>query len=1375
MYDWKRFWCPREGRIQLDDDGFLLDPDSKAAAYYDAGVVPFEKIAALPCLALLGEPGLGKSTAKDREIESVQKIVSQTGDYLISADLREYGTDSTLRQKIFESPKFWGWKHGSGNMHLFLDSLDECLLRVENVAAVLLSELRGLPVSRLRLRIVCRTADWFPTLELGLKELWGEQSVGVFELALLRRCDVVSAAIAEGVTDPDALLKQIDALGAGPFASRPVTLRFLLNLHLNGKPLPANRIQMYREGCKQLCETSQNRRDARRYGKLTASERLRVASRLAAITQCCNRNAIWTGHDQGGVPPEDVVLDTIVDGTEGEARDLMQWNIEAVRETIGETGLFSSRGAHRMGWTHQTYAEFLAADYLHEHKMAPERMLQLILHPDGSGKVVPQLRELAAWLAGMEPTVIRALAKADPEILLRSDVKSISDTDRAGLVANLLASYEAGELWEVGDHRALYRRLQSYGRLGNAHLAEILRPYIADSTRHPTARVAAVDIAQACNLQSLQTELANLALDPAQNYDLRTWAAMTVLIVGNDSAKSALKPLAVGPRQDDPNDELKGFALRSLWPDQLTADELFDCLTRRKRTHFFGSYHRFLDSDIVSSLRSPDLTRAVVWAGHNLGPHPEIDPETALSIKILVRALDHFEDDKVISAIAQTLAKGWDYGTTHPPITEKLQASQPARRRLAQTMLPLVATNNFGALMLLDLCAITWNDLPWLLDELQSEGDIDKQKLLCDVIPRLNNPQDVDTFDAVLVVVKTHPYLQEALRPFLNPVALGSQEAADMRTEYERFQRHQRTPESTPSIPDVTKIKEILAGGKPDRFSHICFVLEQHPANREQDQFEVLKGWSSLPTDLQSQVTVSAYDYLTDYRLPQSPQWWKERSFPYAVLSAYWAFALLRRDAPARFEQLSDQVWHEWAAAAICPFPGESRGEADAIAMAAYRRVPARLLQVFDDIIDGENERHGTIFVLPFLNALWDDRIQNLLVTKLASRTLKPGPLGQILTELLKRGDRDAHRFAVASVSSPESEAHVSITAAAQLVLHTPDAAWSLLWPLFRANGEWGKAVCLEAVHYREMSGEPLAAKLNDDQLADLFLLLLPLAGPWMPAEGGGMVEPSDSLSRWCDSLPRLLADRGSISACAALRRILDSRPDLEVLKWYLKSAEDLARRNTWIPCEPKEIIELARNPAARLVRTGEDLLSVVTESLTRLEALLHGETPAARFLWDESVSKPKDESAISDYIKQHLNFDLIKNGVIVNREVEIRPALGVAKGEETDIHVDVVVPTEQPGILKRISVIVEVKGCWNRDLNHAMETQLVDRYLSEGGFGLYFVAWFACPRWGDDYRREKTPKITIEEARHRFEAQATALSTQTLLVRAVVLDVTLA
>ena len=61
-YPWKRFWCPREGEIFLTDRGYLADPDI-GGSYCNPLLVPFETIADEHCLVLLGEPGIGKSTA----------------------------------------------------------------------------------------------------------------------------------------------------------------------------------------------------------------------------------------------------------------------------------------------------------------------------------------------------------------------------------------------------------------------------------------------------------------------------------------------------------------------------------------------------------------------------------------------------------------------------------------------------------------------------------------------------------------------------------------------------------------------------------------------------------------------------------------------------------------------------------------------------------------------------------------------------------------------------------------------------------------------------------------------------------------------------------------------------------------------------------------------------------------------------------------------------------------------------------------------------------------------------------------------------------------------------------------------------------------
>lgn len=58
IYKWKRFWYPRSGRINLTGFGYLYDPDTDFGHYLNPDLVTFNAIAHLPCLALLGEPGL---------------------------------------------------------------------------------------------------------------------------------------------------------------------------------------------------------------------------------------------------------------------------------------------------------------------------------------------------------------------------------------------------------------------------------------------------------------------------------------------------------------------------------------------------------------------------------------------------------------------------------------------------------------------------------------------------------------------------------------------------------------------------------------------------------------------------------------------------------------------------------------------------------------------------------------------------------------------------------------------------------------------------------------------------------------------------------------------------------------------------------------------------------------------------------------------------------------------------------------------------------------------------------------------------------------------------------------------------------------------
>jgi hypothetical protein len=304
-YSWKRFWVPPTGRLNLDDGGYLLDPDSKWGDINNPDVVPFQAIESKPVLALLGEPGMGKSHTLQEAYESA-KLVGPS----LFIDLHSIGSEYSLDRKLFQRQEFLSWSQGKHPLHLFLDSLDERLLNISHLGSLLVEELKRCSfIENLYLRIACRTAVW------------------------------------------PGILQDQDLMG---------------------------------------------------------------------------------GEEQGN----------------GLA---LQVGEDALRETLNDTALFSSRGPHRMGFAHRSYAEFLAAWYFVKHDVKTERLLGLLRHPeDLEGKIVPQLQGVAAWLAGMNNDVFNTLCKSQPDVLLGADEAGLSLDQREMLVDALLHACERGD-WVDSD------------------------------------------------------------------------------------------------------------------------------------------------------------------------------------------------------------------------------------------------------------------------------------------------------------------------------------------------------------------------------------------------------------------------------------------------------------------------------------------------------------------------------------------------------------------------------------------------------------------------------------------------------------------------------------------------------------------------------------------------------------------------------------------------------------------------------------------------------------------------------------------------------------------------------------------------------------
>lgn len=1394
LYNWKRFWCPRDGNINLSDGGYLYDPDSPYGNISNPDVVPFESIARVPCLILLGEPGIGKSYALHTEKEDILIKIQERHDELIWLDLRSYGDEDRLIRELFDNETINNWKGGTNLLHIYLDSLDECLLRIDQVAALLLDKLTGLPIERLNFRIACRTADWPNGLELGLKQLWGRESVGIYELAPLRRLDVIEAAKINGLIS-ESFINEIDQKEVVSLAIKPVTLNFLINTYQKSGQFPSTQAELYFEGCHLLCEeTSESRRDSRRLGQFTAIQRLTVAGRIAAITIFTRRYAIWTGLDKGDVPQEDIIIEELCGQHEFIGQDELPITEVAVKEALG-TGLFSSRGPNRMGWTHQSYAEFLAARYILENHLTLPQILGLIVHPnDPEQKLIPQLHETAAWLATMEPGVFREIIKIDPEVLLRSDVASANIEDKKRLVKILLKLSSEEKI----TPRFVINR-QQYRKLAHPELAEQLKPYIIDETKSILSRQLAIDIALTCEIKELQGELLEITLNTSQQLPIRVIAAGAISKIADEEIKSQLIPLIDAQGQDDPEDELKGCALIATMPKHITAKDLFSSLSSPKKRNLYGTYKVFLSQYLMEYLKPNDLPVALAWV-KDKEPTAKTDFFfSKLTDSIMYQGWVHLDIPGVLEPFAKAaLSKLQNYKSIvsdkdGDSFRDELITNDTKRRKLVDVMVQIVTKEGqkpirLGALVLS-------KDVLWMIDRLQSADSNELRKIWAKLINLAYDYRDTSQTEAIVSVSKTTPELAEGVARYINPIELDSPEAKRLKEDYLESQKWEK-PRTPPLLepPPKERIVSLL-----DKFEfgdlnawwllNMEITLEPH-STYYGDEFESdltnLPGWMEANEVTKKRIIEAAKRYILEGD-PKTDEWIGKQILYRPAYAGYRALSLLLQESPEFTISMSPDVWKKWAPMILAyPISGgiEEREHADVMVNKAYQYASHEIIKTLTFLIDKENEKHDFIHIINRIEVCFDKLLGDSILVKANDIKLKPSCMGDLLRILLEKGVEGAQEFAEALIQVPLPgdglERKRAIIAAQKLFAYAQDAGWDVVWPAIQYDPEFAREVIAGIANEVSFFKTLIGHNLEENQLADLYILLVH-EYPYdedPKYEEAHAVGPREQIAHFRDAVLNSLKTRGTEDSYKEIQRISSIFPEIEWLKWVSQEARIITLRDTWIPPRSCDILTIVNDSSKRLVQNGEQLLHVVMESLARLEAKLQGETPASIDLWNELPDKkyrPKDENRFSDYIKRHLDEDLTQKGIVVNREVEIRRGTGGGTGEITDIHVDAVIKNASGEVYDNIALIIENKACWNTKLYESMETQLVNRYLKDNNcrYGLYFVGWFFCPQWDEsDERKQKCSKIDIHGARRVFDDQAIKLSVGGKLVMAMVINV---
>jgi hypothetical protein len=1336
---------------------------------------------------------MGKSHEIGMQFGALQ---SESGSVLFR-NLRQYDSTQSLKEDLFLDSEFQRWASGDGSLTLALDSLDEALLEIGVLATWLVNQLQRYPTDRLRLRIACRTAHWPQVVEDGLCRIWPGDQFGVFELAPLTAAEVVSAAVSRDL-DPAAFMAEVARHDAAGLAGKPTTLRFLLDVFARHEALPETRTDLYALGCLLLCEEDEERRVSRRAGRLTPDERLAVARRIAAATVFGNRAAIWRGADPSAAPSAELPRSELIGGSEpGAGGNRVTVTLREIEETLG-TGLFSGRAGTSLGWAHQTYAEFLAAQWVVANNLSLPQIESLIKHPDDpDGRFIPQLKETIAWLAGLHDEVRTVVLATEPDLLLQSDTERLTDEARAAVIDALLDATARGELrWPPFGSRRRYERLVHPGA------AEQLARYALDRSQPIDVRELAIEIGRYTGGTSIAGPCADIAMNVSEPLVLRVEAARLVAALGDAQSRRRLLPLAVEPKEDDKEDDLKGTALRAVWPDHLDADGLFAALTFPKVGNRSGSYDAFL-SELASELHAELLPTGLRWATEAV---ESLTQRGSLAAAIVRAAWEHIQQPEILAPFTEyavgclagyrDLLPGnpaWELGSPDAWRTER-------RRLLVRSVVD--AEGEKASRLLVNShhtrqSLVVPDDLDWLLEQASAASASNPVGAVWAALVReLSNLSLPEDFERVYAH-RSSPHISDVFSRAWKPVLLQSSHADALRQEYAEYEKTRlrystRPPTREVELPSADRVRELLSGeADPTRArepGEAWFAVAQELMRTvDGSEFHLHRypdggpTWELLGVEAKDQVLAAAHDYIRD-RAGSAGQRTAEGKQTWGTWAGYKAFQLLEAQAPGRLDAVPRDAWEAWA-----PFIVAERGDsnderrrAEGVALLGrtYAAAPGTVLEAVRVRLLAEDDKDGTIWSLNDFEPLWDERFGAAMLALLQGSALNPNSVKVLLGALLDRNVDGAVLYARSLLSTPLPRQRVARThalaAAEALLLHAPADGWSVLKSILRRPGTFRRDLALASGH-RYL----LLDRYSEDQLADIFAWLtaeFPYPDPWYV--GMHSPGPEDEARRWRGDAIRALEARTTPAGTKALKRLRREFPELEWLSQTILRAKETLRRDTWQAPGVGQIIALSESSSRRLVESGGQLMGLVLESLERYQGELQGELPAVSALWDNlghGKYRPKDEQELSDAIARHLRSDLRGRGVVVGREVVIRRGgAGGVPGHRTDIYVTAA-RGGRSGDRSTVTVILEVKGSWHDELLTAMETQLAGDYLArnpECQHGLYVVGWYLCSRWKDDVGKRRTRRHrSAEELASRLSAQAESLSSGDRIIRAFVLD----
>ena len=999
------------------------------------------------------------------------------------------------------------------------------------------------------------------------------------------------------------------------------------------------------------------------------------------------------------------------------AQDLMQSHL-----------MVPAAGGYR--FADRTLAEYLAAAFLDELLRASggeDSLWRTLLTLDVAGEtfVAPQLRGVAAWLGELNAEAFDVILRSEPSVLLEND---------------FAAHHPGGSeqlFWRVLDDDALLRTA-SYSRqvlawsYVNADGGNELRRRIA-SGQPSEVRRRAFEFIRGARLRDFDAEVVAVLQDPDEDEIIRYWASACL-----DSGVSAehlmtLKQATLSRRlADDQDHRVLGNVLSILWPHQLGGDEIFAALVP-PTSHGILEYEGFLVTSLIRKMNPADLPRAAQWlasaissdewerfhAGGLLEQQAEAfeaaltDEQQAGDRAELIVALAELlgpaseERFDLAGAVRDSLSLG-DLKRLASRLVELADAHRAPPSWTIKSLIesrPIEMVSEFAEWCFETAVAVDERELEWV-QVVDAVVDPTRDRALVDRMLDLPEPE------------------RRRFGRLVDPVEIAS---------VPEFVRRRRRRIDKPLEPEPEGFSERVAVllSQSDTWLRVVIdALQEHHAMVPIAETELL---ASLPSEHISDLLLYAEQFCKEYIQPSE--------------------ADLAPSSVSASELAYSHALHLLFNEGLVPpdDPQFNRNQRTIVRCQGFM-----LSEGYDEVLRLAHASNPADYELLCASSIARMAAGQSPVRFEKLRRYPGGPtrsLVQAAVSLLALGAgapddraRALGELLAIDVAAVRSNIDVLLLSFDGSELFGDAAAMMLacgipLEELSRATEEPSNLrqfVTAVASRYR-FGSDPGAVKLGqlaNDDLLSLYRWATDAFDRFsMPRDGVGFghdVEWNvDGLRSAC---LKELATRGR-KGVELLRDLAVGHSLVELLGTdTLRVLVD----DWWEPFELGQLAQLLSDARATIVRSPDELLQTMRQALRAYQESLRGIGGGAELLWSSNV--PRQETDLSIDLMRFLRVYFDRSNVVLNREVELRPASDVedVRGERSDILVQAAHSERPP-----ITLVIEIKGSWHTEKYTGYERQLVGRYLThpDVGAGLHVVFWFPRVSWEpSDGRRSKSP-----------------------------------